>query len=529
MAPTLFSELAELCKSLEVTRKRKEKTQLLAGFIQLLEPEEIAPAVLLVVGSIFPEFDPRTLEVGWRTVKRILDSGRQTTLVEQPLTILTVYHIMEKLAGVSGPGSRRVRESLLQGLISRAEPWEVEILVRIVFGEMRIGVSEGMMLEGIAKASDTDISIVRRALMLTGNIGEVAKTALDLGELGLKNVSVTMFVPLKPMLASMASGLAEVVEAHGGRAAFEYKFDGARIQIHRRGESIRIFSRRLSDVTESLPDIIDVVRQHVASEEVILEAEAIAVGESGKPLPFQDLMRRFTRVHNVPEMVARIPLRLNFFDILYLDGQLLIDEANEERWRMLEKVCPDNLLAQRIITGEQAAAETFFKQAIEAGHEGLMAKRLDSVYTPGVRGKGWFKIKQVETLDLVIKAADWGSGRRRGWLSNYHLAAREDREYRVIGKTFKGLTDKEFIWMTNKLQGLKMRETRQTVHVKPEVVVEVAFNEIQRSPQYKSGFALRFARITRIRQDKRAEDADTLESVQKLYEKQFKYKSEANF
>lgn len=525
MTPTPFSELAKLCKALEATSKRKEKTSLIAEFLRVLEPDEVAPAVLLVVGSIFPEFDPRTLEVGWRTMKGVLEGGKQTTLFDEPLTIGRVHDTLSGIAEASGPGSRRIKSGLLEGLISRAGLEEVEVLVRIIFGEMRIGVNEGVMLEGIAEAAGVGTALVRRALMLTGDLGEVARVALGEGEEGLRGVRMSMFVPLKPMLASMSYDLGEVIEEHGGVTAFEYKFDGARIQIHRRDGDIRVFSRRLSDVTESLPDVVHLIRDGIGSKDVILEGEVVAIGEGEKPLPFQDLMRRFGRVHDVAGMAEKIPLRLHLFDILYLHGGLLIDEPYEERWRLLEDVCPEALLAERLVTGEAEEARAFLRRAIEAGHEGLMAKRLDSEYTPGSRGKRWFKIKPVETLDLVIAAADWGYGRRTGWLSNYHLAAREGGENLVIGKTFKGLTDDEFRWMTDRLQALKTRETPGTVYVRPELVVEVAFNEIQRSPHYKSGFALRFARINRIREDKGPADADTLERVRELYEEQFKYKA----
>ncbi|MCW3978680.1 MAG: ATP-dependent DNA ligase, partial [Candidatus Bathyarchaeota archaeon] len=479
MPPTPFSELAKLCKALEATTKRKEKTSLIAEFLRGLEPDEVAPAVLLVVGAIFPEFDPRTLEVGWRTMNRVLEGGRQTTLLDEPLTIGRVRDTLSRIAEASGPGSRRVKSGLLEGLISRADQEEVEVLVRIIFGEMRIGVNEGVMLEGIAEAVGVSTVLVRRALMLTGDLGEVARVALEEGEEGLRGVRMRMFVPLKPMLASMSYDMGEVIEEHGGVTAFEYKFDGARIQIHRRDDDIRVFSRRLSDVTESLPDVVLLIRDSVGSKDVILEGEVIAIGEGEKPLPFQDLMRRFRRVHDVAGMAEKIPLRLHLFDILYLGGRLLIDEPYEERWRLLSGVCPEGLLAERLVTGKVEEAQAFLSRAMEAGHEGLMAKRLDSGYTPGSRGKRWFKIKPVETLDLVVAAADWGYGRRTGWLSNYHLAAREGGDYLVIGKTFKGLTDEEFRWMTERLQGLKERETPGTVHVRPELVVEVAFNEIQ--------------------------------------------------
>lgn len=529
MSPTLFSELAGLCRALEDTSKRKEKTRLLADFLRALEPQEVAPAVLMVVGSIFPEFDPRSLEVGWRTMQGVLDSGRQTTLLDESLTIEGVHGTLVSIAEAEGQGSRKVKTSLLQGLINEAGPEEAEVLIRIIFGEMRIGVNEGMMLEGIAEASGVEAKLVRRALMLTGDLGKVAEISLTSGEEGLRGVRMRMFTPLKPMLASMSYDAGEVLEYFEGEASFEYKLDGARIQIHRQGDNVKIFSRRLSDVTESLPDVVNVVRGRVESEDVILEGEAVAMGEGSKPLPFQDLMRRFRRVHDVLEMVERIPLRLHVFDVLYLDGGLLIDEPYSRRRELLERVCHANLLVPRLVTGDEKDVGSFLEEAIKAGHEGLMAKRLDSRYTPGVRGKRWFKLKPAETLDLVVSAADWGYGRRTGWLSNYHLAARDAESYLVIGKTFKGLTDDEFRWMTEKLQGLKVRETRGTVHVRPELVVEVAFNEIQRSPHYKSGFALRFARITRIREDKTLNEADSLERVRELYEEQFRYKAKADF
>jgi DNA ligase-1 len=526
--PTPFLDLAELCRALEATTKRKEKTRLLADFLRHLEPEEIAPAVLLVVGSVFPEFDSRTLDMGWKSVKRVINGGSQITLVEEVVTILRVHRTLERIAEASGPGSRRMKEALLEGLIAETGPSEAEFLLRIVFGEMRIGVNEGMMLEGIAKAADIPLRLVRRALMFTGDLGEVASTAMAKGENGLRRIGVRMFVPLKPMLATMAYGVAEVVEEYGGRTAFEFKFDGARIQIHRRDDRIRIYSRRLTDVTDSIPDIVDLIRERIPRVEYILEGEVVAVDDEDRPLPFQDLMRRFTRVHDIEGMVDKIPLRLYLFDILLLDGKPLIDEPYQQRWKLLEVVCPSDLLARRIVTGDPTEAERLLGRAIEAGHEGLMAKRLESGYTPGVRGKGWFKIKPVETLDLIVAAADWGSGRRRGWLSNYHLAARDGDAFKVIGKTFKGLTDEEFRWMTARLQGLKTNETEYTVHVRPEVVVEVAFNEIQRSPRYASGYALRFARVVHIRSDKGPNDADTLERVRDIYEEQFRYKGKLN-
>lgn len=525
MSPTLFSDLAELCEALEATKKRKEKSRILAEFLIKLDTEEIAPSVLLIVGSIFPEFDQRTLDVGWSTMKRVLERMRQTTLIDEPLTIKRVHEILKEIAETKGTGSRRLKEGLLKRLVDNASSRELEIILRIISGEMRIGVNEGMMLEGIAEAAATDLENVRRALMLTGDLGQVAKIAIEGGVEGLRTIKAKMFMPLKPMLASMSYMISEVIEEHGGRTALEYKFDGGRIQIHRRGNNIRIFSRRLSDITDSFPDIVEAIEHHIDSEEVILEGEAVAVGEGERPLPFQDLMRRFTRVHEVKKMAEKIPIRLHLFDVLYINGLLLVDETYEKRWKILSGICPQKFLAKRLITGNASEAESFLRQAILEGHEGLMAKRLDSRYIPGIRGNDWLKIKPTETLDLVIVAADWGYGRRTGWLSNYHLGALDIDEYKIIGKTFKGLTDEEFIQMTQKLKELKVRETTNTVFVSPKIVVEVAFNEIQRSPHYPSGYALRFARVKRIRKDKNPADADTLDRVKELYDKQFRYKA----
>jgi len=521
-----FAAFADLCEALEATTKRNEKKHLIADFLQKLDPEEVVPTISFLIGKPFPESDERVLEIGGRTLWRLGESGQSTLLVE-PLTILEVAKTFDAIARASGPGSRARKEGLVGGLLRRATPKEAKYLVRILTGEMRIGAVEGVVMEGISEASKADLTLVRRANMLLGNLGEVAGIALTQGVEGLKGVGLRLFNPVKPMLAEMSYDLREVFEEHGGRTAFEWKFDGARIQVHKRGDEVRTFSRRLSDVTKSLPDIVSLARREIRGEELLVEGEAVATGEGGKPLPFQDLMRRFRRVHDVEAMIREIPLRLYLFDILYLKGRLLIDQPYSMRWQVLEETVNPSLLAPRIVTTSMEETKEFLDAALKAGHEGLMAKALDSGYTPGIRGKRWFKIKPFETLDLVIIAADWGYGRRSGWLSNYHLAALDEDagEFLSLGKTFKGLTDEEFEAMTSRLQALKVQEDDYTVYVKPTVVVEVAYNEIQRSPHYKSEFALRFARILRIRDDKGPRDVDTLERVRALYRKQFEAKA----
>jgi DNA ligase-1 len=319
-----------------------------------------------------------------------------------------------------------------------------------------------------------------------------------------------------------------MLDEHGGETALEYKFDGARIQVHKRGDDVRVFSRRLTDVTASVPEVLEVARR-LPAKEFLIEGEVVALDAQGKPRPFQDLMRRFRRVHDIDALRQEIPLRLYLFDIIYRDGEVLIGRPYRERWDILASLVPSELLARRTIARTVSEIEAFLKEAMEAGHEGLMAKALDSDYMPGKRGKRWFKIKPVETLDCAIVAAEWGHGRRVGTLSNVHLAVRggPTGEWAMIGKTFKGLTDAERLAMTERLQTLKTSEDEWTVHVRPEIVVEVAYNEIQRSPHYPSGFALRFARISRVRDDKGPGDADTYERLQALYEGQFERKGAA--
>jgi len=526
-----FTRFAEVCRALESTTKRNKKVAYLVTFLKSLGLEEIIPAVSFITGRPFPESDERVLDIGGQTLWKVNLKSAQSALVSKPVTILEVYRTFEKIATASGPGSRQRKEMLVHSLLSRLAPADAEYLMRIIFGEMRIGAVEGVVLDAIAEATSNNPELVRRANMLLGNLAQVAELALTKGPEAIKAVSVTLFVPIKPMLAEMAEDLNEAFKEHGGVSALEFKYDGARIQIHRKAEEIRIFSRRLTDVTASLPDVVKLARERVHGGEFLVEGEVVAIGRDQKPLPFQDLMRRFRRVHDIEAMVQEIPLKLFLFDIIYLEGKLLIDTPYEIRWSVLEGLTGGQLLATRIVTRELREAEKLMQASIEAGHEGLMAKDLRSTYTPGVRGKKWFKIKPAERLDVVIVAADWGSGRRRGWLSNYHLAVRDERtdEYLIVGKTFKGLTDEEFTSITKKLLELKTKETDYTVYVKPSIVVEVAFNEIQRSPHYKSGYALRFARVTRFREDKRPEDADTLQRLSRLYQDQFRFKAPADF
>jgi DNA ligase 1 len=527
---TPFLELAQLCRSVEATSKRNEKIALISSFLKAVSPEEVPLATLFLAGKAFPESDPRVLEISYATISDASKNLGQSRLTEHPLTIKDVYDTLERIAQTSGSKSRDKKLGLLQTILTQVSPVEAEFLTRMMLGEMRIGVVEGVLLDAVAEASGVQRDLVRRAHMLHGDIGDVASLAMSQGAHALERISLRLFVPIKPMLAEMADDAQQVLAEHKDGTAFEYKFDGARIQIHRKGDQIRIFSRRLTDVTDSIPEIVDFAKTQVKASEFLIEGEVVATGAAGKPIPFQDLMRRFRRVHEIEDMAGKIPLKLYLFDALQVDGKTLIDQPYTDRWKILSQLVSKEHLAPRMITSDAGKVESFMQSALKEGHEGLMAKSLSSNYSIGARGKKWFKIKPADKLDVVIVAADWGSGRRVGWLSNYHLAVRDEDtdEFLVVGKTFKGLTDAEFEMITKRLQDLKTRDARYTVYVKPAVVAEVAYNEIQKSPRYKSGFALRFARISRFRDDKKPDDADTIQRLQQLYDKQFENKARYN-
>jgi DNA ligase 1 len=513
-----LADLAELCARVEAEPGKKRKADLVGSFLTSLDPDEIRPVVLILLAQVLPESEKRALDVGYRTVKRAVRSGQTTLFSEERVSVLEAYDIFQRIAKAEGAGSRRTKEALLSGLLSRLSDDEREYLLRSLFGEMRIGVNEGVMLEAISRASGVDIEKVRSAHMLLGDVGGLAKLALKDGEDGLRGVGIRVFTPIRPMLAEMCTGVEEALSKMG-EVAFEFKLDGARIQIHRDGEEVRIFSRRLTEVTKSLPEITRIAIEEIRADRFILEGEVVAYGE--RPLAFQEVMRRMTRVHEIADTSESVPIRLYLFDALLLHGRGLIDLPYVERWTTLEEIVPSHYLVPRLITSDAGEAKAFYERSLGEGHEGLMAKELASTYALGKRGKRWLKIKRSVSLDLVIVAAEWGYGRREGWLSDYHLAARSGDGFEMVGKTYKGFTDQEFKDITRRLQSLKTSETRHVVQVRPEIVVEVAFDEVQRSPKYRSGFALRLARIKSIRDDKTVAEADAIETVRRLYEDQF--------
>ena len=515
-----FAEFAALCRALAATRSRLTKTARTAEFLRRLAPAEIKPGVAFLTARAVPVSDPRVLDVSWAAISGAMrDAGQAPTV--STLTLLDVAAAFDAIAAATGPGSRRAKAQSLRDLLSRAAENDRRLIANILLGEMRVGVHDGLLQDAIARAADVDVAVVRRAGLFLSDHAEVAAIALTEGAAGLGRVQLRLFVPLLPMLASLADGFSEILDAHAGRTALEVKYDGARIQIHKDGERVRVWSRRFTDVTDSVPDIVEVVRRDVRAASAILDGEVVAAA-AGRPLPFQDLMRRFRRVHGVAAASSAVPLVLLLFDCLYADGVSHIDEPYEARWQVLERLTAGAHLARRLVTGDPAEAQAFLDQALGSGHEGVVAKDLLSAYAPGSRGKRWFKVKPAETVDCVVVAVDWGSGRRKGWLSNYHLAVRDDAGgFAPVGKTFKGLTDDELRSMTARFQALKLDDDGYTVTLRPDVVVEVAYNEIQRSPIYSSGLALRFARVTRFRDDKGPQQATALGELRALYDKQF--------
>jgi DNA ligase-1 len=493
------------------TSKKKEKASLLAHLIQQAKGKEIALAVNYLSGQL-PQ---GRLGIGWVTIQEALKD-----LSEQfrPLTLIEMDHLFEGIFREKGAGSLERKGRLLHDLFSYTSQVEREFLIRLMMGEIRQGALEGLGLEAIAQASSIPMDRLRQGLMFSGDLGKVAQVALEEGITGLSRLQPELFHPVSPMLANPARGEAEALERLG-EAGFEFKIDGARIQIHREGQKLRIFTRNLKDVTESVPEIVELAKEF-QFENAIFEGEVFALRGDGKPLPFQTTMRRFGRIQDVGKMRREIPLTSYFFDLLYMDGEPLIHHPYQERFKFLSERIPQKYRIPQIITGDEKKAQDFLRRSLESGHEGLMAKGLDSPYMAGHRGYYWLKIKPVQTLDLVILAAEWGHGRRKGWLSNLHLGARdsESGNFIMLGKTFKGMTDEMLHWQTEKLLKLEVSRDEWTVYVKPELVAEVAFNDLQESPRYPGGLALRFARVKSYREGKSPTEADPIQKVWQIFE-----------
>jgi len=509
---TRLADLVQASATVAQTASRLAKRDAIAACLRVAAPDEVEIAVAFLSG----EMRTGRIGIGYATLGELRNTD---AAAEASLTLLEVDSALVQIAETAGKGSAAARSEQLARLLARATRAEQDFLVRLLAGELRQGALEGVMVEAVAAAASVGESEVRRATMFAGDLGAVARVALTEGAPGLAEFSIRIGRPVQPMLAQTAEDVADAL-GRLGTAALEWKLDGARVQVHKAGEVVRVFTRRLNEVTDAVPELLEAVRT-LPSRELILDGEAIAIGPGGAPQPFQVTMRRFGRKLDVAAMRSELPLTAFFFDCLQRDGESLVDRPARERFAVLSEAVAAPLVVPRLVTSDAVAAEAFYRDALAQGHEGVMAKALDAPYEAGRRGASWLKVKRVRTLDLVVLAAEWGHGRRRGWLSNLHLGARDPAGgFVMLGKTFKGMTDELLEWQTRALQQRAVSRDAYTVYVRPELVVEVAFNDLQASPQYPGGLALRFARVKGYRTDKQAEQADTIETVRQFYAQQ---------
>ncbi|HSI06104.1 MAG TPA: ATP-dependent DNA ligase, partial [Myxococcota bacterium] len=454
--------------------------------------------------------------VGYAAVSAAREVGAAS---ESSLEVRDVDVAFTHIAGVSGAGSAKERARALAKLMGEATAAEQSFLQRLLIGELRQGAQEGVMIAAIAKASGVDEALVRRGVMLASAVGEVAATAIREGGSGVSGYRLRLLAPVQPMLAQTAADVGEAIAAHG-QASVELKLDGARIQVHRDGDQVRIFSRDGNDVTARLPEVVEQALGFPARS-LILDGEVLAMREDGSPQPFQVTMRRFGRKLDVAAQREAMALTPYFFDVVHVDGADLLDSPYAERQRALADLLTPTQRVPFIVTASADEAERFYDDAVARGFEGVMVKTLDAPYEAGRRGSGWLKVKPAHTLDLVVLAAEWGSGRREGLLSNIHLGARDPEHggFAMLGKTFKGMTDVMLAWQTKWFLEHAMGREGHVVHVKPELVAEIAFDTVQASTVYESGFALRFARVKRYREDKSAAEADTIEAIRAIFAK----------
>ena len=503
----LLSEVVETSAAVGNTASRSAKVERLAACLRRLTPDEAA----IGVAFLSSQLRQRQIGVGYASIRDLPEPAATPSL-----TLVEVDTALEAIGRLTGRDSQAERRRHLVSLFARATSAEQDFLRRLMIGELRQGALEGVMLDALARALDTPLAEVRRAVMLRGDVGAVAEAGLRNGAAGLAAFRLQVGQPLQPMLAQSATSIAEALQ-RTSPAAIEWKLDGARVQIHVVGEDVRVFTRSLDDITARVPELVDMAHA-LPVQSIVLDGEVLALKEDGRPHPFQVSASRFGSRLDVERLRATLPLTPFLFDVLHIDGQDLVDQPAAERHRILAEAVPERWRAPRIVTSDVDEADAFLSDTLARGHEGVLVKALDSPYEAGRRGAGWIKVKPVHTLDLVILAAEWGHGRRHGWLSNLHLGARDpvSGQFVMLGKTFKGLTDAMLTWQTERLLELETERTSWTVYVRPELVVEIAFDTVQRSSRYPGGVTLRFARVVRYREDKRPDEADTIDAVRVL-------------
>jgi len=503
----LLADLAAASEAVSGTTRRTEKVAAVAAALRSADPDEVP----VVVAYLSGELRQRRTGVGWASLRDL-----PPPVPDPTLGVSEVDAALADVAALAGAGSQGERVRRVADLFGRATEPEQRLLRGLLTGELRQGALEGVMLAAVAQAAAVPLADVRRAAMLRGAVGPVAEAALAGGTEALAAFRLQVGRPVQPMLASTATDVADAM-SRLGEAAVEWKLDGVRVQVHRSGGDVSVWTRSLDEITDRVPEVVEAALL-LPVRDVVLDGEAIALHPDGRPRPFQQTGSRVSSRVDVTAARATAPLSTYVFDVLHLDGEDVLDRPGRDRAEVLEAAVPERLRVPRVVTGDVAVAADVLAGAVAQGHEGVVAKALDAPYEAGRRGTGWLKVKPRHTLDLVVLAAEWGHGRRRGWLSNLHLGARDPAGgWVMLGKTFKGLTDEMLAWQTERLQELAVDSGEWVVQVRPELVVEVAFDGVQTSPRYPGGMALRFARVLRHRPDKRPEDADSVDAVRAIH------------
>jgi len=506
MSGMLLARLVEVSGEVAATRSRLTKRDLIASLLRETAdgagPDEVDIAASYLSGTL----RQRRTGVGWRGVSDVPDAA-----AEPSVTLTEVDRTLEEISVLSGSGSAGARRAAVGGLFGRLTAAEQDYLRNLITGNVRQGALDSVMLDAIAAAAGVPVQAVRRAAMFSAPTGPIAVAALTRGQEALEDFSMLVGRPIRPMLAGTAPDVAAGVEKVGGEFAVDTKLDGIRIQVHKHGDEVTVFTRSLDEISARLPEVVAAARSLEATD-LILDGEALALDESGRPRPFQDT------ASTTATQSGATGIQPFFFDLLLHEDDSLIESPTRERLDRLDAVVPEPLRVRRQVTTSADEAQQFFDRAIADGQEGVILKRLDAPYDAGRRGSAWVKVKPRHTLDLVVLAVEWGSGRRQGWLSNIHMGARDPESggFVMLGKTFKGMTDEMLTWQTERFLGLETGREGHVVHVRPEQVVEIAFDGLQRSTRYPGGLALRFARVLRYRDDKTAAEADTIEMVRSL-------------
>jgi DNA ligase-1 len=503
----LFKELVEYSNKIKNVSSRNAKIDIINNFLGKLKIKEAEIGVDFIAGKT----RQGRLNIAWKGLSQLFKTS--TLRSKNPPKLLEVDEYLEKTKATRGGEKIKILKLLFSCLGSQ----ERKYLASLILGEVQQGAGEGLVKMAIAKFFSIKDSDIEHAYMHEPNIGKLFVYLLKKGEKGIKNLGIKIFSPVKPMLAEIADSLEDVYQGYDNFAV-EYKLDGIRIQIHRKGNDVKIFSRHLKDITSHFPELVEIAKA-IPVKSCILDGEAVGVDKNGRPLPFQILAKRTTRKKDINTLRKKIPVVPKFFDVLYVEGNNLTSDEYIERWKILnDLIREENYLTSRKLPVNKNDSLKFMNNSLTSGNEGIMVKLLNSPYRAGKRGKFWFKIKSAHTIDCIILAAEWGHGRRTGWLSNLHLGVLDETKMKflMVGKTFKGLTDKMLIWLTKNLQKIKIHEDSWIIYVKPVVVVEIAFNEVQRSPKYESGYALRFARVKKLRDDKKPNEINTILDLEKM-------------